>query len=89
MTSWIVEAYTIKRKAPCTDSWDMLKFMVFSFEYETFIETVNVLGIRQFFYHSRAVSVTLNLWLSTFSSSLWSTVSKAVLRSRIIIDVTC
>ena len=29
MTSWIVEAYAIKRKAPCTDPRGTLKFMVF------------------------------------------------------------
>ena len=46
MTSWIVEAYTIKRKAPCTDPWGTLKLMVFSLEYEPFIETLNLLGIR-------------------------------------------
>ena len=46
MTSWIVEPYAVKRKASCTGPWGMLKFMVFSFEYEPFIETLNFLGSR-------------------------------------------
>ena len=45
-TSWIVETYAIKRKAPCTDPWGTLKLMVFSLEYEPLIETLNLLGIR-------------------------------------------
>ena len=46
MTSWILEAYAMKMKAPCTDAWDMLKFIVFSSEYDPFMETLNFLGIR-------------------------------------------
>ena len=45
-TSWVVEAYAIKRKASCMDPWGMVKLMVFSFEYEPFMEILNFLGIR-------------------------------------------